>query len=64
MKALAFPWFEVNARSLCTKGSLNAIKAGKPDRAVELGLCFKVLSAVFRYRTSGVVPSPFGDREL
>ncbi len=34
MKALAFPWFEVKVRPLCTRGSLKAVEAGKPDRAL------------------------------
>ncbi len=46
MKALAFPWFVVEGRPLCTRGTLNAVEAGKPDRALMvrqvwagLGLC-------------------------
>ncbi len=34
MKALAFPWFVVKVRPLCTRGSLKAVEAGKPDRAL------------------------------
>ncbi len=95
MKALAFPWFEVKVRPLCTRGSLKAVEAGKPDRALmvrqvwagsdcvrgrrgilptlfsrllrklaDLDACFKVLSAVFRYRPSEVVSSLNGGAEL
>ncbi len=90
MKALAFPWFVVNVRPLCTKGSLKVVEEGKPDRTLmvrqvwegselcffplylarllctlaDLGACFKVLSAVFRYRPSEVVSSLNGGAEL
>ncbi len=33
MKALDFPWFVVKVRPLCSRGSLEAVEAGIPDRA-------------------------------
>ncbi len=34
MKVLAFHWFVVKGRPLCTRGSLDAFEEGKPDRAL------------------------------
>ncbi len=34
MKALTFPWFVVKVRLLCTRGSLKAVEAKKPDRVL------------------------------
>ncbi len=53
MKALAFPWFVVKVRPLCTRGSLKAVEAGKPDRALMVrqvwagsGLCSRSARSV------------------
>ncbi len=54
MKALAFPWFVVKVRLLCTRGLLKAVEAGKPDRALMVrqvrgrsGIVFKVSEEFF-----------------
>ncbi len=63
MKAFAFPLFVVKVRPLYTRGSLNAVEAGKPDRALMVcqvwagsGLCSRSVrnSSHFVCRPSSV----------
>ncbi len=63
MKALTFPWFVVKVRPLCTRGSLEATDAGKPDRAfmVRQGWVFEVSEVFFLLvcrASSGSVRTP------
>ncbi len=56
MKALAFPWFVVKVRPLCTRGSLKAVEAGKPDRAVRYDGS-RLLSCLLEWQNYGSFPN-------